>query len=222
VVPLAYSVGVGYAIVNSVMPYVGNEDWAGMFWHLAMSGALYGLGSMVFVLLLKWIFIGRYKPSAHPMWTPFVWFSEAVTNMYESMAVMSFLNYLRGTPMLPWALRLYGAKVGKYVYLDTTDMTEYDCVTVGDHAELNNLCGPQTHLFEDRIMKIGNVVIERGEVWATSRFFQRDVVGDNRHRVGLVGADEGVQVGVISARVFADQRCFAVARCLRARRCERY
>ncbi|MGC9562023.1 Pls/PosA family non-ribosomal peptide synthetase [Brachymonas sp. M4Q-1] len=162
VVPLAYSVGVGYAIVNSVMPYVGNEDWAGMFWHLAMSGALYGLGSMVFVLLLKWIFIGRYKPSAHPMWTPFVWFSEAVTNMYESMAVMSFLNYLRGTPMLPWALRLYGAKVGKYVYLDTTDMTEYDCVTVGDHAELNNLCGPQTHLFEDRIMKIGNVVIERG------------------------------------------------------------
>ncbi len=162
VIPLAYAVGFGYAIVYTVMPYVGNEDWRGMLLMLCLCGILFGLSSMLFVLVLKWVLIRRYKPSAHPMWTPFVWLSEAVTNMYESMTVLNFMNYLRGTPMLPWAMRLFGAHIGKGVYLDTTDMTEYDCVTIGDHAELNNLCGPQTHLFEDRIMKIGNVVIERG------------------------------------------------------------
>ena len=40
---------------------------------------------------------------------------------------------------------------------NTTDLTEFDCVRIGDEAELNAWCGPQTHLFEDRVMKIGLV-----------------------------------------------------------------
>jgi non-ribosomal peptide synthetase-like protein len=46
--------------------------------------------------------------------------------------------------------------------MDTTAMTEFDCVSIGDYSALNSLCGPQTHLFEDRIMKIGAVSIGRG------------------------------------------------------------
>ena len=69
---------------------------------------------------------------------------------------------LRGTPLLPWALRLLGARIGRGVYLDTTDLTEFDCVRIGDEAELNAWCGPQTHLFEDRVMKIGCVEIGAG------------------------------------------------------------
>jgi non-ribosomal peptide synthetase-like protein len=93
------------------------------------------------------------------MWTPFVWISEAVTNVYESLAVPNFLDILRGTPLLPWALRLLGARIGKEVFMNTTDLTEFDCVRIGDGAELNAWCGPQTHLFEDRVMKIGLVEI---------------------------------------------------------------
>jgi non-ribosomal peptide synthetase-like protein len=93
------------------------------------------------------------------MWTPFVWISEAVTNLYESLAVPNFLDILRGTPMLPWALRLLGVRIGKGVFLNTTDLTEFDCVHIGDESELNAWCGPQTHLFEDRVMKIGAVKI---------------------------------------------------------------
>ena len=47
------------------------------------------------------------------MWTLFVWISEAITVAYESLAVPSLLDHLRGTPMLPWALRLLGVKIGK-------------------------------------------------------------------------------------------------------------
>ena len=126
---------------------------------LALAGCFYGLASFLLVVALKWILIGRYRPCARAMWTPFVWISEAVTNLYESLAVPNFLDFLRGTPMLPWALRLLGAKIGKGVYLNTTDLTEFDCVRIGDEAELNAWCGPQTHLFEDRVMKIGLVEI---------------------------------------------------------------
>src|ERR1039457_7493527 len=113
------------------------------------------------------------------MWTPFVWISEAVTNLYESLAVPNLLDFLRGTPMLPWALRLLGAKIGKGVYLNTTDLTEFECVHIGDEAELNAWCGPQTHLFEDRVMKIGRVDIgPRVTVGARSTILYDAAVGE--------------------------------------------
>ena len=57
------------------------------------------------------------------------------------------------------ALRLLGVRIGRGVYLDSTDFTEFDCVSIGDCSELNAWSGPQTHLFEDRIMKIGLIQI---------------------------------------------------------------
>ena len=141
------------------MQFVEDGAWSRLVHVLAFSGCLFGLASFLVVVGLKWILMGRYRPRAVPMWTPFVWLSEAVTNLYESLAVPNFLGFLRGTPMLPWALRLLGAHIGKGVYLNTTDLTEFDCVTIGDEAELNAWCGPQTHLFEDRVMKIGLVEI---------------------------------------------------------------
>jgi non-ribosomal peptide synthetase-like protein len=160
VLPLALVIATGYLIVVLVMPLAAENGWGMKVANaLAIAGCLYGLASFLLVVALKWILVGRYRPCARAMWTPFVWISEAVTNLYESLAVPNFLDVLRGTPMLPWALRLLGAKIGKGVYLNTTDLTEFDCVRIGDESELNALCGPQTHLFEDRVMKIGMVEI---------------------------------------------------------------
>ncbi|MDB6019047.1 MAG: Amino acid adenylation [Pedosphaera sp.] len=160
VLPLALVIATGYLIVVLVMPLAEENGWGiEVALALSLAGCLYGLASFLLVVALKWILVGRYRPRATPMWTPFVWISEAVTNLYESLAVPNFLDILRGTPMLPWALRLLGVRVGKGVFLNTTDMTEFDCVRIGDEAELNAWCGPQTHLFEDRVMKIGWVEI---------------------------------------------------------------
>ena len=118
-------------------------------------GALAGL----IVLILKWLVIGRYRPVEKPLWSRFVWRSELVTSIYENLAVPFLLEPMRGTPFLAMYLRLLGCKIGRRVFLDTTDFTEHDVVSIGDEAELNNDCGPQTHLFEDRVMKISNVEI---------------------------------------------------------------
>jgi non-ribosomal peptide synthetase-like protein len=181
VLPLALVIAAGYLIVALVMPLADEEFWlAKIAGALALAGCIFGAGSFLLVVALKWILVGRYRPRAAPMWTSFVWISEAVTNLYESLAVPNFLDVLRGTPMLPWALRLLGARIGRGVYMDTTDLTEFDCVRIGDGAELNAWCGPQTHLFEDRVMKIGWVEIgARVTVGARSTILYDTQVGDN-------------------------------------------
>lgn len=162
VMPMAVVIAVGYLTVALVMPLAGAGRIVDTLLALALAGFLYGAGSFLFVALIKWLVVGRYQPRSAPMWTPFVWASEAVTNLYESIAVPNFVDFLRGTPMLPPCMRLLGCKTGKGIYMDTTFVTEFDCVSIGDYSALNGWCGPQTHLFEDRIMKIGAVHIGRG------------------------------------------------------------
>jgi non-ribosomal peptide synthetase-like protein len=159
VAPHALVIAVGYTLVLAVMPAAGAGRWGEVIWDLTLAGLIYGVGNYVFVVALKWLLIGRYRKQSEPMWTPFVWLSEAVTNLYEGIAVPNFMRYLRGTPWLPLAFNFLGARIGKGVYMDTTDITEFDCVQIGDHSELNALTCPQTHLFEDRVMKIDDVII---------------------------------------------------------------
>ena len=157
--PHALVIAVGYALVLDAMPLAEAGRWADVALDLAVGGVLFGFATFVSVAIFKWLAVGRYRRRAVPMWTPFVWLSEATTNMYEGITVPWFLRYLRGTPWLSDAFNLLGAHIGRGVYLDTTDITEFDCVHIGDHSELNAACCPQTHLFEDRVMKIDEVRI---------------------------------------------------------------
>jgi non-ribosomal peptide synthetase-like protein len=120
------------------------------------------LGGALFTVAVKWLLKGRYRPGERPLWSPFVWTAELVNTLQEHLADVLLLDALRGTPFLPVFLRLLGAKVGRRVYLETTDMTEYDLVTIGDDVALNRDCTVQTHLFEDRVMKMSSVVIGDG------------------------------------------------------------
>lgn len=183
VVPIALATASGYMTVVLVLPIAEHHGWgAQVAAALGLAGCLYGLLSFLFVVAAKWLLVGRYRPRATPMWTPFVWLSEAVTNFYESLAVPNLLNGLRGTPMLPVALRLLGARIGRGTFINTTDLTEFDCVRIGDGAELNAWCGPQTHLFEDRVMKIGQVDIgARVTIGARSVILYDASVGDDVH-----------------------------------------
>ena len=54
---------------------------------------------------------------------------------------------------------MLGCKIGKEVCLYTTQITEFDLVKIDDHSALNDNCTLQTHLFEDRVMKMSYVNI---------------------------------------------------------------
>ncbi len=114
------------------------------------------------VIALKWITMGRYEPTMKPMWSWWAMRTEAVAVIYAGLAGRMLLEHLRGTPFLPWVWRLLGAKIGRGVFVDMTDITEFDCVSVGDFSALNANAALQTHLYEDRVMKVGRVKVGKG------------------------------------------------------------
>ena len=127
-----------------------------VFPFLYIGAAILGI---LITALLKWIIIGRYTPAKKPLWSNYVWRSELVTGVYENFLVLFFLNILTGTPFLKYPLRLLGCKIGKGVCLYTTQITEFDLIKIGRNSVLNDNCTLQTHLFEDRVMKMSYVDI---------------------------------------------------------------
>jgi non-ribosomal peptide synthetase-like protein len=139
-----------------------------------------GLPALIITAALKWLFIRKYKIEQQPMWTDKVWRSEAITSTYEALSVPFLLAFLKGTPWLPMALRLMGTKIGKRVWLNTTDITEFDMVSIGSDAALNEDSGPQTHLFEDRVMKVGTIHIgERCTIGVRSIILYDTIIGND-------------------------------------------
>ena len=97
--------------------------------------------------------------------------TEFITALYENIAVPLMIAPLLGTPF-PWmVLRLFGMKIARNTLLLTTYMTEFDLVEIGEKCAINSGVSLQTHLFEDRIMKMSHVRIGPG-----STIGQRSVV----------------------------------------------
>ena len=117
------------------------------------------VATAVLAILAKWVLVGRYRPRETPLWSTLVWRNELLNALHEHLAEPFLVGALTGTPFVCWYFRLLGAKIGRRVYLETTDLSEFDLVRVGDQAALNADCTIQTHLFEDRVMKMSTIDI---------------------------------------------------------------
>ena len=88
------------------------------------------------VVAIKWLLMGRYRPCERPLWSTFVWRTELVTALHENLANLFVVDKLVGTPLSVWYFRLLGARIGRRAFLETTDMTEFDLITLGDDVAL--------------------------------------------------------------------------------------
>jgi non-ribosomal peptide synthetase-like protein len=131
--------------------------WAGVFLWFPLCYFLFTALSAFLVISLKWLVIGRYRTGTIPLWSNFIWRTELITGLYEAIIVPGFLFFLLGTPFAPMLLRLLGMKIGRNVYIETTDFTEFDLITIEDNVVLDRDSTLQTHLFEDRVMKLGKL-----------------------------------------------------------------
>lgn len=154
-----------------------------------------GIAAALIVVAAKWLLMGRYVASEKPLWSTFVWRTELLTALHEHLANPFLVENLAGTPWLCWFFRLLGCKIGRRVCLETTQFTEFDLVTVGDDAVLNLDCTVQTHLFEDRVMKMSTIDIgPRCSVGAGSvvLYDSRLEAGTTLHDLSLVMKGESL------------------------------
>lgn len=126
---------------------------------------LYAFACLLFVsmvIALKWIVMGRYRPLERPLWSSFVWRTELITALHDFFSGPILLESLRGTPFLAWYFRAMGTRIGRHVFLDSVQIGEFDLVRIDDEACLNSDATLQTHLFEDRVMKMSHVYVGPG------------------------------------------------------------
>lgn len=140
---------------------------------VAMASSLAVIG---FCAAVKRNMVGRYRPRVEPLWSKFVRRSEFATGLYESAAVPIGVGMLVGTPFLPMVLRWFGATIGKRVWFGTTYLTEFDLVHIGDDATIGTESSLQTHLFEDRVMKMSTVTISAGASIGTRSIILYDTI----------------------------------------------
>jgi non-ribosomal peptide synthetase-like protein len=110
----------------------------------------------------KWLLVGRFRTTDHPLWSSFVWRNELADTFVEVLAVPWLIGSIGGTPLLAGWLRTMGAKIGRGVWLETYWLPEADLVRLGDGATVNRGCVVQTHLFHDRIMSMDTVTLDDG------------------------------------------------------------
>lgn len=110
----------------------------------------------------KWILVGRWRTSDHPLWSSLVWRGELADAFVESVAVPWLLRHVPGTPLLNLYFRSMGAQVGRGVWCETYWLPEHDLIELGDGATVNHGCVVQTHLFHDRVLAMDHVRLGPG------------------------------------------------------------
>ena len=113
------------------------------------------LSAVLATVAVKWLVIGRYRRGEHPLWSSLVWRDEIVNSCQEQLAGEWLLEKAQGTPLVSLYLRAMGARVGRDVWCDTLAVTEFDMVTLGDGCAVNRGACIETHLFHDRLLRIG-------------------------------------------------------------------
>lgn len=121
-----------------------------------------GILSAALAVALKWIVMGRYRPGRHPLWSGFVWRDELINSAHEQLAGEWLLRFAIGTPLMSAYLRAMGADVGRGVWCETTAVTEFDLVHLADGAVVNRGACLMTHVFHDRLLRIGPTAIGAG------------------------------------------------------------
>lgn len=167
---------------DSIADSTGSTWWMVVALPFILLGV--GLLSLVVMVILKWVLMFRYRPGGHPLWSFFCWRDEIINVTGEVVAGLWMFRYALGTPIMPWYFRAMGSKVGKNLWCDMINATEFDVITLGDNVNLNAGSCLETHLFHDRVMKIGPTYIGDGATLGPNCAVLPDTVVGEGCRIG--------------------------------------
>src|SRR5207302_162504 len=112
-----------------------------------------GIVACAVAIAAKWLLVGRFRVTEHPLWCSFVWRDELADTFVEVLAVPWLVGWVGGTPLMNLWLRSLGARIGRGAWCESYWLPESDLIEIGADATVNRGCVVQTHLFHDRIMR---------------------------------------------------------------------
>jgi non-ribosomal peptide synthetase-like protein len=179
---IAAAIGVGELIA------IGLLARGGGVWLACLSAPIVllagGIVACAVTVACKWLLIGRYRPGEHPLWSFFVWRDEFLNAAQEQLAVSSLLGLGLGTPLMSLYLRAMGAKVGAGAWIETAAVTEYEMIDLAEGTVANRGSCLMTHLFHDRLLRIGPTRLGAGATLGPTAAVLPDTVLGARTVVG--------------------------------------
>ncbi len=121
----------------------------------------WGISMCTLVLMVKWGTFYRPKPGANPVFGP----SGARWGLMARLVGFCHDTFVRnfvGTPFVNLWFRLLGAKVGRRVIMNTTDLSDWDLLDIGDDVILGAGAVVICHVVEMGELKLMPVKIGDG------------------------------------------------------------
>lgn len=112
------------------------------------------------IITLKWLLIGKLKPTVKPLWSTYIWKYDIIEYLFISYINPLFVNFFLGSVFFNIFLRAMGCQIGQKVYMGTLLISEFDLISIGSHSSIDDSTLIQCHLYEDRIYKTSNIIIE--------------------------------------------------------------
>ena len=131
---------------------------------LALAVPAATLGAAVALIALgiaaKWALLWRVRPGQRPLWSCWCSRWDFFYVAWDAWCAR-ILAVLEGTLMMPWVLRAVGTKVGKRALLGSgfAHVVDPDMLVLEDDVTVHAMF--QAHSFEDRVLKMDRVVVER-------------------------------------------------------------
>ncbi len=141
-----------FALIMNGHPFLYAAAWA-LATAVLVFPVLLGLA-----LAAKWLVLGRIRPGRHALWGGYYirwWFVQALVSALP-------LEYLEGTPLLPAVYRLFGARTGRDVQLETDHLRAFDLISIGDGSSIDEDASLLGYSVEQGELILGPVTIGRG------------------------------------------------------------
>jgi non-ribosomal peptide synthetase-like protein len=162
VIPWLVTAAIGLGVFYAIELVRSTWGWGAA---IAVCGVVLlaaGIIAALVTTVAKWVLVGRFTESRHPLWSSFVWRNELFDVFYEVVGVPLFAGAFLGTPVFNLWARTLGVKIGKWVWLESHWLPETDLIRLDDGVTINRGCVLQTHLFHDRLMRISPVHMGAG------------------------------------------------------------
>jgi len=153
---------------------------------------LINVATVIFVILAKWLVIGKIKPGRYPLWGVyyFRWW------LVDRLDALVHINWFQGTSMMRLYLIAMGAKIGEDAIIGDIEVSAIDQITIGAGASIGSKVNFACTRVEGNEFIIGPIVVGPDCSVGSSVVLENDtIMGEGSELRDLTAVRAGMRIG---------------------------